>query len=146
MQQGVKQSVLSVCLSVCPSVNTKIARSRDLGIWATYKHNKFVKIMEKLTTLCFKSFGKAHERCKRWFLLATPINRTHCWPCAFCLCAQPSITCRSTASRMLLQLSNWCRCSGRGMCSKRSSWLMDSNIYILQSDKVGLYTRKKLPM
>jgi hypothetical protein len=44
----------------------------------TYKHNRYVKIVKKLTTLCFKSFGKAHKRRKHRFLLATPINCTHC--------------------------------------------------------------------
>ena len=59
---------LSVCLSVCLSVSTKIARSRDLGTWVTCKHNKFVKIIEKLALLCFESFGKVHKHCKTSFL------------------------------------------------------------------------------
>ena len=52
-----QQLVLSV-------VNTKITRSRDLGIWATRMHNKSVNIIEKLAPLCFKSSAKAHERRK----------------------------------------------------------------------------------
>ena len=55
------KAIGSVCLSV---VNTKIARSRDLGIWATRKCNKSVEVVEKLAPLCFKSFSKAHERRK----------------------------------------------------------------------------------
>ena len=38
-QQGVKQSGLSV-------VNTKIARSDDLGMWVTRKHRESVGIIE----------------------------------------------------------------------------------------------------
>ncbi len=51
------------CTARGKAVNTKkkIATSRNLGIRATYKHSKSVKIVEKLTTLCFESFGKAHE-------------------------------------------------------------------------------------
>ena len=54
----------------------KIARSGDLGITATHKCNESFKIVEKLATctLCFKSFGKAHECSKYCVLLATPIN------------------------------------------------------------------------
>ena len=56
---------LRVCLSVCLSVvNTKIARSWDLGIWATRKHNELVEIVEKPASLRLESFGKAHERPK----------------------------------------------------------------------------------
>jgi hypothetical protein len=64
---------LGVCLSV---VNTKIARSGDLGIWATRKHNESFEIVEKPASLYLESFGKAHERPKYDALLATPINRT----------------------------------------------------------------------
>ena len=39
---------------------TKFARSGDLGVWATHKYNISVDIVEKLASLCFKSFGKAH--------------------------------------------------------------------------------------
>ena len=56
-QQGIKLSVLSV-------VGTKIVRSGDLGIWATPKHNRSVKIIDKLALLCFKPFGNAYKHCK----------------------------------------------------------------------------------
>ena len=59
-QQGVKQLILSVIISM------KITRSRDLGITNTLKHNESYKIVETPATLCFKSVGKAHERCKFW--------------------------------------------------------------------------------
>ena len=55
----------------------KIARSGDLGIWATRKYNLSVGIVEKLTSIRFESFGKVHERRKYCILLATPINTTH---------------------------------------------------------------------
>ena len=57
--QGVKQSVLSVVV-----VSTKIARSGDLGIWATRKYNISGNIVEELASLCSESFGKAHEHHK----------------------------------------------------------------------------------
>jgi hypothetical protein len=43
---------------------------------------KSIEIVNKIATLCFKSFGKAHERSKHCVLLATPsaYYRTHCWP------------------------------------------------------------------
>ena len=43
----------------------------------TRKYNISVNIFEKLASLCFKSFGKAHERRKYFILLAMPINTTH---------------------------------------------------------------------
>ena len=55
--QGVKQSVMSVCLFI----SSKIARSGDLGIWETRKYNE---ILKKLASLCFESVSKAYERCK----------------------------------------------------------------------------------
>ena len=45
MHSKVKQLVLSACLLV---VSTKITRSQDLGIWATYKCNESVKIAKNL--------------------------------------------------------------------------------------------------
>ena len=69
--QGVMWSVLSSVVS------TKIARSGDLGIWATRKYNVSVNIAEKLASVCLESFGKAHERCKYCVLLATPMDTTH---------------------------------------------------------------------
>jgi hypothetical protein len=59
---------------------TKIARSRDLGIWAIRKHSESVKIVEKPASLCFESFGKAQKRPKYSILFATPIN---CTPMCF---------------------------------------------------------------
>ena len=53
--QGVKQLILSV-------VSTKTVRSGDLGISATHKHNRSIKIIDKLASLlqCFKSFGEVY--------------------------------------------------------------------------------------
>ena len=56
-EQGVKQSV-------CPSVvvviiGTKIARSWDLDIWASCKHNQTVKCSENLAWFGFKSMTRA---------------------------------------------------------------------------------------
>ena len=64
--QGVKQSVLSVCRLL--SLNTKIARSRVLGICACCKHNESVDIGEKLVSVCFKVL--------KWLTSAT--NRAFC--------------------------------------------------------------------
>jgi hypothetical protein len=63
-QQGVKQLVLSVCLSV----TTKIARSRDLDIWSCRKHSESIETFEKFAS-CFESFDKAHERRNRWIFV-----------------------------------------------------------------------------
>ena len=45
-------------------VGTKIATSRDLGISATRKHNESIEIGDKLASVCFDTFGMAHERHK----------------------------------------------------------------------------------
>ena len=49
-------------------VSTKISRSDDIGIWATHKYNVSVNIVEKLASVCFESFDKAHECRKSWIL------------------------------------------------------------------------------
>ena len=55
--QGVKQSV---CLSVVVVVvGTKIARSRVLGIYVCYKHNRSVDIGAKLVCMRFELLKKA---------------------------------------------------------------------------------------
>ena len=52
---------LSVCLSVVVVVvGTKIARSRVLGICASYKHNQSVDISEKLVCTRFELLKKAY--------------------------------------------------------------------------------------
>jgi hypothetical protein len=39
------------------------------------KYNKPVEVVEKLPSMCFESFGKAHEHRERCvFFLATPID------------------------------------------------------------------------
>ena len=43
----------------------------------TRKCNVSVNIAEKLASVFFESFGKAHERCKYCVLLATPMHTTH---------------------------------------------------------------------
>ena len=55
--QGVKQSVLSVCLSV---VATKIARSQVLGICACCNYNESVDIGEKLVSVHLELLNMAH--------------------------------------------------------------------------------------
>ena len=42
-------------------MSTNIAISRDVGIYATHKHNK---LGEKLASVCFKSRDTVHERHK----------------------------------------------------------------------------------
>jgi hypothetical protein len=64
-----KVIVTLVKQSVCPSVlSTKIARSQDLGVRATLKLKESAEIVVKLASLCFESFGKAHERRKLCFV------------------------------------------------------------------------------
>jgi hypothetical protein len=53
-----------VYMSVHNHQNRQIWIPGNLGIWATCKYNKSVEIVEKLASLCFKSFGKAHKHCK----------------------------------------------------------------------------------
>ena len=65
------------CLLLLSVISTKIARSGDLGIWATRKYNLSVNIVEKLASVCFKSFGKADKHCKYCVLLATPMDTAH---------------------------------------------------------------------
>ena len=50
-----------VRLSAC---HHKIARSGHLGIWVTSKYNKSIQVIENLSSLCFKFFGKAHKHRK----------------------------------------------------------------------------------
>ena len=73
-------------------VSTKIARSGDLGIWATHKCNVSVNTAEKLASVYFELFGKANEHCKYCVLLGHAYG--HCPPCALCSCAQPGTICR----------------------------------------------------
>ena len=58
-------------ISLSVIVGMEIARSRDLGIRATPKHNEFI---EKLASVFFKLFDKAHKHCKHCVLLAMPIT------------------------------------------------------------------------
>ena len=55
--QGIKQSVLSACLSV---VATKIARSQVLGIYACCSYNESVGIGEKLVSVSLELLNMAH--------------------------------------------------------------------------------------
>ena len=55
--QGVKQSAR---LSVIVVVGTKIARSRVLGICASYKHDQSVDMGEKLVCTRFELLKKAY--------------------------------------------------------------------------------------
>ena len=63
--QGVKQSVLSVV------IGTKIARSQDLGIQATHKHNESVEFGKKTGFGMFQIV---------WHGPRTP-QIVFCWPC-----------------------------------------------------------------
>ena len=44
-----------------------------------YQHMKFARSRD-LSKYLLRTFSKAHTHCKHHILLATPINRTHCWP------------------------------------------------------------------
>jgi hypothetical protein len=46
---------------VCRLWTQKIAISRDLGTWATRKHNESIELGEKLASVCFKSRDTIHE-------------------------------------------------------------------------------------
>ena len=97
---------LSCLLSII--ISMKIARSRDLGIIATPKHNYLSKSSKNMLILCFKLFGKAHKH----RLLGTPINhgllmhvhkgKGYQQPHT-CFCSFPTAA--------------GCRSSARGMCS-----------------------------
>ena len=43
----------------------------------TRKYNVSINIAEKLASVYFKSFGKAHEHCKYCVLLAMPMDTAH---------------------------------------------------------------------
>ena len=113
---------------VCHCLSSVV--SRDLGIWATCKHNESVEISEKLASVCFDSFGTAHERHKKCVFVSHAY-----WPhllgllqamCFLLMCTthlayvgkgcQQTHTC-TCRSMLLLQLSDTCRCNARGMCS-----------------------------
>ena len=75
---GVKQFGLSVSLSV---VTTKIARSRNLGVWATCKHNQSVEISENWLDSAFNRLARAMNVTNSVCLLtivAMPIDCAHC--------------------------------------------------------------------
>ena len=65
-------------------VSTKIARSGDLGIWVTCKHNESSKLGEKLAPACFKLMDTVYEHHSSAFLLATVATPTTTRPHAFC--------------------------------------------------------------
>ena len=52
--------LLPMLMSFCVFVNTEIAKSGDLGIWASFKGNKLVKFGEKLASVRLESSGKAY--------------------------------------------------------------------------------------
>ena len=64
---------------VCLSVSMSAQESSYLEIY----HNKSVKTFEKLTLLCFKSFGRAHKRRKHCIFVGHAYQ-LH----PFCSCAQ----------------------------------------------------------
>ena len=85
------KSISFACLSSI--VSTKIAISRHLGISetrSTTNKSKSVKNLIKCASNCSVQ-PMAMSVTNSIFLLAikaTPIDRTHSWPCAFCSCAQ----------------------------------------------------------
>ena len=61
-------------------VGTKIARSRDLGVYACWKHNESVDIYEKLVSVRFELLNMAHKRYKSCILRSACLwftDRTH---------------------------------------------------------------------
>ena len=76
--QGVKQSVLSVCLSV----STKIARSGDLGIIVRCKYHYSLGNVGKFTFFCLLSTWKGPRTLKSLYLPGTPFDHTQFKPCA----------------------------------------------------------------
>jgi hypothetical protein len=86
---------LSACLL---SVDTKIATSRDLGVWATRKRKKSVEMVVNFTSLCFESFGKATAFC--WPRLSTAP------PCAFAHAHNLISMKVKVSTNILLQLSS----------------------------------------
>ena len=74
---GVKQSV--VCLSVVV-ITTKIARSRDLGIWGACKHNQLVEAVKNWLECASNHLSRSMNVTNSVFLLAivvTPIDSAH---------------------------------------------------------------------
>ena len=56
--------VVVVVIVVVVVVSTKIAISRDVGIYATRKHSESIKFGEKLASVCVKSMDTVHGRHK----------------------------------------------------------------------------------
>jgi hypothetical protein len=87
-QQGVKQSV---CPSVCLSVDTKIAISRDLGTWVIRNYNKSIELGENwLQYVSNRGIGSNRVTNTAFLLpiVATPIETTaHAWTGLSCVCS-----------------------------------------------------------
>ena len=65
-------------------VDTKIAKSGDLGTWGSCKRNEYVKFGEKLASVCSESSSTAYQCHKlciiilvKLAIVATPIDRAH---------------------------------------------------------------------
>jgi hypothetical protein len=92
----------SVRLSVRPSVRhhkLKIARYKHLGInfeRLVTTINLSDEVVNKLASLCFKSFGKVHEDHKHCIFIGHTYRLYP--PCTFCSCAQPTIRYREGSS------------------------------------------------
>ena len=120
--QGVKSSVLSVCLSVVVVVvGTKCATLEDLGIWETLKPINVSESAKIMTARSFETLGNVHESVQivhfSWPLLSTtptdnamlramrmPKLLAFCsrseakaaaWTCARGVCAPMSSSCNS---------------------------------------------------
>ena len=65
MHKGkVIDSVVIIATVVDIVMDTKIAKSKDLGAWASCKHNGSVEFDEKLALVCLESSDLAYKRHK----------------------------------------------------------------------------------
>ena len=120
--QEVKQSVLSIVVICCRHENRCISISRYLS---DLKHNESVKISKK-TGFCMLQFlwydpQVSQIVCFCWPHLSTVPTAGHVLLLMHTTGLayvgkgrQQTYICRSM---LLLQLSDWCRCSTQGMCS-----------------------------
>ena len=124
--QGVKQSV---CPSVVIVVSTKIARSRDLGIWATRKHNESIEIFEKRASLCFESFGKAHKRHKHCIFVGYTYQPHPMWFLLMCKTYHNVTYICKGHQQAHDRCTAGCRCSVQGMYSREL--VMNANTWCI---------------
>ena len=66
MRRGKVIGRVVVVVVIVVVVDTKIAKSGDVRIWASCKHNEYVEFGEKLASVCSESSGtacKSHKLC-----------------------------------------------------------------------------------